>query len=502
MICLAVAVLNGAFGVKKAATATRTVTLGPAFDCTAAKQPLAQMLCTDPELARLDLRFGQAYWTLYQQGGKEGQRALKEEDAAFLNGVQQQCLIPKSGPLTHEALQGRDCVRQSYENQRVAWISRLRPPAAEEAHRDPERHIALQAALRTLGFLAPADMIDGVYGPGTRTAIVTWQRSHNRPVTGLLGDEDAALLERDLADRSASRVTEGAKPVGSSSDTPSTPPPGDGLTVTVAPERTDTALVIKGEVKNESGATRDVPRMRIAIRDAAKTELAMKVVNPPVDHLDAGAVAGFEASFEPNDQAAGVAVTFLPMPPKPSATETAQPDAVTQINALLADIYSQYPRQTGAKLAPPWRMPYAAQIFDPPMVDLLIEERRLASGPDGGIVAFDADPFCDCQDDEGMRATVGDIQVTSPTTATAKVDLRWMCAVSQSPRLTPADRQRLMSGCWAEHKDGIVDSKQLLFDLAIVDRRWRIRDIHSSNISSLKEHISQAIAAVRKGAKE
>jgi peptidoglycan hydrolase-like protein with peptidoglycan-binding domain len=482
--------------------AVRTVTVGPAFDCAAARQPLAQMLCTDPELARLDIRFGQAYWVLYQQLGAGGQRALKEEDAAFLNSVQQQCAIPKSGPLTPEALQGRGCVEQSYENQRTAWFSRLNGAAAEEAVREPERHIALQVALRSIGFLAPADMLDGVYGSSTRTAIATWQRSHNRPPTAVLGNDDAALLEREAADRSAGRVAQASKPERSATANIPAAAPGEGLTIAVIPERTDASLVIKGEIKNETNASQEVPKLRVAIRDASETELAMKVVNPPLDHLDAGAIATFEASFEPNDQAAGVAVSFLASPPKPSLVTTAPPDSVLQINALLADIYAHYPRATGRNVPPPWRMPYAAQIFDPPMVALLVEEHRLASGPDGGIVAFDADPFCDCQDDEGMRPSVGDIQITGPITASAKIDLRWMCAVSQSPRLTPADRQRLMSNCWREHQSGVIDSKQLAVDLTLVGDAWRIQDIHSPNIKSLHDHIIQAIALTKRASKK
>jgi S1-C subfamily serine protease/uncharacterized protein len=172
--------------------------IGPSYDCSIAGYPLALMICADSDLSRLDLRFAQAYWALFQQLGPAGQPQLKEEDLTFFDRVQGQCYVPRSGPLTAEAWRSRDCVRDAYEKMREAWLARLTGPAYEEAVRSPEKHVALQRALQETGFLPP-DPIDGVYGPATRGAIVAWQTTRGRKVTGLLGNSDALAVEGEVS---------------------------------------------------------------------------------------------------------------------------------------------------------------------------------------------------------------------------------------------------------------------------------------------------------------
>jgi clan AA aspartic protease (TIGR02281 family) len=182
--------------------------IGPSYDCSIAGYPLALMICADSDLSRLDLRFGQAYWALFQQLGPAGQPQLKEEDLTFFDQVQGQCHVPRSGPLTAEAWQSRDCVRDAYEKMREAWLARLTGPAYEEAVRSSERHVALQRALQETGFLPPGS-IDGVYGPATRSAIVAWQTTRGVATTGLLGDADAREIEREVI---ASRLPDRLSP--------------------------------------------------------------------------------------------------------------------------------------------------------------------------------------------------------------------------------------------------------------------------------------------------
>src|SRR5271165_3124513 len=181
---------------------------GPSYDCSIAGYPLALMICADSDLSRLDLRFGQAYWALFQQLGPAGQPQLKEEDLTFFDQVQGQCYVPRSGPLTAEAWRSRDCVRDAYEKMREAWLARLTGPAYEEAVRSPEKHVALQQGLQELGFLPPGP-IDGVYGRGTRAAILTWQSSRGLAATGLLGDADARAIEGEVI---VSRLPDRAAP--------------------------------------------------------------------------------------------------------------------------------------------------------------------------------------------------------------------------------------------------------------------------------------------------
>ncbi len=172
--------------------------IGPSFECSTAGYPLALMLCADGDLSRLDLRFGQAYWALFQQLGPTGQPQLKEEDLTFFDQVQGQCGLPRSGPLTAETWRSRDCVRDAYAKMREAWVARLMGPAYEEAVRPPEKHVALQEALQQTGFLPPGP-IDGVYGRGTRAGIVAWQTARGRKVTGLLGNSDTLALESEIS---------------------------------------------------------------------------------------------------------------------------------------------------------------------------------------------------------------------------------------------------------------------------------------------------------------
>jgi S1-C subfamily serine protease/uncharacterized protein len=172
--------------------------VGPGFDCTKATTPLAFLICGDVELSRLDLRFGQAYWALFQQIGPAAQPQLKEEDIGFIEQVQERCGLPKSGAFTAELSGSRDCVKEAYGSKRAEWISHLVGEAREEALRSPEEHLALQQTLQRLGFLPPGPA-DGVYARSTRAAIVAWQTTHGRTVTGLLGDIDARALAREIS---------------------------------------------------------------------------------------------------------------------------------------------------------------------------------------------------------------------------------------------------------------------------------------------------------------
>src|ERR1700730_13639123 len=106
--------------------------IGPSFDCSkVSSYPLSLMLCADAELSRLDLRFNQAYWALYQQLGPAGQPQLKDEDLTFFDRVHEQCGVPRSGPLSAEVWRSRDCVRNAHQKMREVWLARLTGPARE-----------------------------------------------------------------------------------------------------------------------------------------------------------------------------------------------------------------------------------------------------------------------------------------------------------------------------------------------------------------------------------
>ena len=63
------------------------------------------------------------------------------------------------------------------------------------AYPQPPWTLAAQQRLRELGLLGGA--ADGVFGEGTRRAIMTWQTIHNRPSSGYLNNDELALLLGD-----------------------------------------------------------------------------------------------------------------------------------------------------------------------------------------------------------------------------------------------------------------------------------------------------------------
>jgi uncharacterized protein/predicted aspartyl protease len=188
-------------GYGSAAPVAITPRVGPGFDCTKAARPLALMICADADLSRVDLGFNQAYWGLVQQLDPPARQGLRQEDVAFIDAVQNQCGLPRSGGLTPQVWQARDCVKEAYEAQRNRWLSRLSGSAYEEATRPAERHLALQRDLEALGFLPAATLINGAYAEETRNAIIAWQTQRGRPPTGVLGELDARAVEREAMGR-------------------------------------------------------------------------------------------------------------------------------------------------------------------------------------------------------------------------------------------------------------------------------------------------------------
>jgi predicted Zn finger-like uncharacterized protein len=86
---------------------------------------------------------------------------------------------------------------------------------------------------------------------------------------------------------------------------------GAGLQVTVNPARTSDSLVINGEITNTAATVREIPRLRVALRDGNNAEIATQVIDPPRASLAPGAKTAFSTVFKnPDSTATGVAVTF------------------------------------------------------------------------------------------------------------------------------------------------------------------------------------------------
>lgn len=91
-------------------------------------------------------------------------------------------------------------------------------------------------------------------------------------------------------------------------------PSGAGLVIgKIAPSRTADGLMVEGEIANLGNGPREVPRLRVALQDAAEKEVQFEVVDPPKARLLPGEVAHFKTPFaHPDDAATGVVVTFVP----------------------------------------------------------------------------------------------------------------------------------------------------------------------------------------------
>jgi predicted Zn finger-like uncharacterized protein len=79
----------------------------------------------------------------------------------------------------------------------------------------------------------------------------------------------------------------------------------------IKPMRTAEGLIIEGEVSNAGKAAHELPRLRVALQDAADKEVQFKIIPPPKIRLEPGEVAHFKTPFEhPADAAKNVVVTF------------------------------------------------------------------------------------------------------------------------------------------------------------------------------------------------
>jgi len=87
---------------------------------------------------------------------------------------------------------------------------------------------------------------------------------------------------------------------------------GAGLVIgKIAPARSSDALMVAGEIVNLESTPRDVPRLRVALRDAAEKEVQFEIVDPPKAQLQPGEVEHFSIPIShPVDTATGVVVTF------------------------------------------------------------------------------------------------------------------------------------------------------------------------------------------------
>ena len=89
-------------------------------------------------------------------------------------------------------------------------------------------------------------------------------------------------------------------------------PSGPRLKVeNLTPSRTANGLIIEADIVNPGKTTQDLPRLRVALRDAADRDVQFKILDPPTARLAPGASAHVKTPFDhPDNAAIGVVVTF------------------------------------------------------------------------------------------------------------------------------------------------------------------------------------------------
>lgn len=173
---------------------------GPSVPCAPAPvDALNRLTCTNVMLARAEIRLVQTYYALRHSVGTGGQNSLKSEFLSFIVATRRTCGLPPVEPSRDQSqfpltANAASCVAVAYDAQRIAWTRRLPGPAAEEAARAPEQNFALQSSLHRLGFIPQNASIDGIFGTGTRNAMLAWQRAKGRAETGFFNDADASIL--------------------------------------------------------------------------------------------------------------------------------------------------------------------------------------------------------------------------------------------------------------------------------------------------------------------
>lgn len=129
--------------------------------------------------------------------------------------------------------------------------------------------------------------------------------------------------------------------------------------------------------------------------------------------------------------------------------------------AFVEKLYSHYPSKPGNRDAFNATGKNGNQVFDPGMVAAFREDTRLAHGEVGFV---DSDPLCQCQDDTGMKATVGSVTMTGATAADVAVNLEY-----------PNDKPLALT-----------------LHLVPVNGAWRIHDLSAGDVKSYRDDLLKA----------
>ena len=126
----------------------------------------------------------QAFYAAMQQTPYNA-GSLRAEYTNFMQSARASC-----SPVNYQ--QQNDCIAGMLGREHDALMGRLTGVYADEASRPVTLHVELQQRLRTMGLLS--GVADGVYGEGTRRAIANWQSAQRRSASGVLSNEEVAML--------------------------------------------------------------------------------------------------------------------------------------------------------------------------------------------------------------------------------------------------------------------------------------------------------------------
>jgi peptidoglycan hydrolase-like protein with peptidoglycan-binding domain len=177
-----------------------TQKIGPTFDCGKAKSPIEKLICAEDALSRLDLEMVQSYYTLRQL--LPDQRSELRQDATDQSRkAMELCGLSDKGVVAPARIRSATtCVTTQYRLQRDYWRARVEREASalarEEAARPVQEHVRLQWLLQTAGYIPASENIDGIYGGGTRSAIVSFQTAEGLAADGLMSAQTASRLEQ------------------------------------------------------------------------------------------------------------------------------------------------------------------------------------------------------------------------------------------------------------------------------------------------------------------
>lgn len=176
----------------------------PGFACPrpADNDPLATAICSDPAMARAELELEKVYYVRRFQDGPGAYHALKVQAVAYDKALRSACSIPMPGSKGVMPQGGASCYEKKAESEAEDWSRTLTGPAAEEAHRAIDQHIALQQRLIDAGYVGtPGTRADGIYGDSTREGIKRWQAAIGDPQTGFISDAEVERLTALGAER-------------------------------------------------------------------------------------------------------------------------------------------------------------------------------------------------------------------------------------------------------------------------------------------------------------